>query len=249
VLVSGLLTTDKNLWKIIRSGQEQSMFERRIGEIPKKLEAARRIPGSESWFGVSKHHFRLRPRIAEPDLVAFERHRGVLLPDDYRQFLLLAGDGGAGPYYGIEPLSAWDFWFEEEAKSPEFLSSPCPLVDNAAVRQAWNAALERDARRARGIINVGATPSQAWQAFLPSRWWEWGTGSIHICDQGCTYSARLIVSGEARGRVVYLDVQEWYPPYFVRDLSFIDWYGRWLNDVAAGKPPDYFGFDNPEYGS
>lgn len=233
----------------MRRGElEQPVFSRRIAELIKKLEMARRIPGSEAWFGVSKHQFRLRPPIVEAELVAFERRHAVILPDDYRQFLLLAGDGGAGPYYGIEPLSEWDEWFEEEAESPRFLASPCPLVDDAATRQAWNAALERDARRARGIVNVGASPSQAWEAFLASKWSEWGKGSINICDQGCTFSARLIVSGEARGRIVYLDAQQWYPPYFVKDLSFIDWYERWLDDAAVGEPPDYFGFDNPEFG-
>ncbi len=223
------------------------MFTGRIGEILKKLEMARRVPGSEVWFGVSKHQSRLRPPLVESELVAFERHHGVVLPDDYRQFLLLAGDGGAGPYYGIEPLSEWDEWFEEEAESPGFLASPCPLVDNAAARQAWNAAQDRDARLARGVVNPGASPSQAWETFLPGDWSEWGKASINICDQGCTYSARLVVSGEARGRVVYLDAQQWYPPYFVRDLSFIDWYERWLDEAAGGAPPCCFGFDNPAY--
>ncbi len=227
--------------------QEQPVFSQRIGEIPKKLETVRRIPGSEAWFGAGKHQFRLRPPIAECELVAFERRHGVVLPDDYRQFLLLAGHGGAGPYYGIEPLSAWDEWFEEEAELPGFLAASCPLVDTAAVRQAWNAALERDARRARGIVNVGASPNQAWKAFLPGNWSEWGRGSINICDQGCTYSAGLIVSGEARGRIVYFDAQLWYPPYFVRDRSFLDWYERWLDCAVAGKAPDSFGFDNPEF--
>ena len=224
-----------------------SVFSKRIGEVNKKLERARRIPGSEAWFGVSTHQFRLRPPIAESELCAFERHHHVILPDDYRQFLLLAGDGGAGPYYGISPLSAWDQWFEEEGEEPNFLASPCPLVDAGPARQAWHAAKERDERRARGIVNVGASPSQAWKAFLPDDWSEWGKGTIYVCDQGCTYSARLIVSGEARGRVVYLDAQGWYPPYFVRDRSFMDWYERWLDGAAAGKPIDYFGFDNPAY--
>ncbi len=224
------------------------MFSRRIGEILRKLEMARSIPGCEAWFGVGKHQFRLNPPLAEAELVAFERQHGVVLPDDYRQFLLLAGDGGAGPYYGIEPLSAWDTWFEEEARSPGFLASPCPLVDNAAARQAWNAALARDRRLSEGKVNPGAAPCAAWKEFLPREWGEWGKGTINICDQGCTYSTRLIVAGEARGRIVYLDAQGWYPPYFVKDLGFLDWYERWLEIAAVGEPRGAFGFDNPEYG-
>jgi hypothetical protein len=186
--------------------------------------------------------------LSEADLTAFERSHAILLPDDYRQFLLLAGDGGAGPYYGIEPLSEWNHWFEEEAESPGFLAAPCPLVDSDALRQAWKAAQERDARRAKGIFTPGAAPDHAWKHLLPGDWLEWAQGTIHISDQGCTYSARLIVSGESRGRIVYVDVQSWYPPYFVRDANFIDWYERWLDGVLAGATPDWFGFDNPAYG-
>ena len=225
------------------------MFTRRIGEILRKLEVARGMPGSEQWFGVRKHQFRMRPPMAESELIAFEQLHGVVLPEDYRQFLLLAGDGGAGPYYGIEPLSDWDHWFEEEAEPPGFLASPCPLADSASTRQAWDAAQEREARRAQGIVNVGTGPSHAWKRFLPDDWEEWGKGTINICDHGCTYSARLIVSGEARGRVVYLDAQQWYPPYFVRDVSFLDWYERWLEEALGAKEPGYFGFDNPAYRS
>ncbi|MCC6857437.1 MAG: SMI1/KNR4 family protein [Bryobacterales bacterium] len=223
------------------------MFSSRIATIRGTLEQVRRIPGALDWFGAQKHQFRLRPPLAESELAAFERRHGVVLPGDYRSFLLLAGDGGAGPYYGIEPLSNWDQWFEEEGEQPGFLSSPCPLTGSEAVRRAWTAAMERDARRARGIVNPGAAPSRSWETFLAPAWPEWGRGTIHLCDQGCTYSARLIVSGEARGRIVYLDAQLWYPPYFAAGPGFLDWYERWLEEAAAGRPPDWYGFHNSAF--
>jgi SMI1 / KNR4 family (SUKH-1) len=223
------------------------MYAERIPKILKKLAAARSAPGLGTRFGVEKHHFRLRPPLPKSELLAFERHHNVVLPEDYRQFLLLASDGGAGPYYGLEPLSNWDEWFEEEAQLPGFLASSCPLVDGVSLRDAWKAAQMRDARRAQGVVHVGATPSEAWEALLPRNWPEWGKGTINICDQGCTYSARLIVSGEARGRIVYLDSQLWYPPYFVSDPNFIDWYERWLENTLSAGQDGWFGFDNPAY--
>jgi hypothetical protein len=224
------------------------VFTQRIAAIAPKLAAARAAPGSEKWFGAEKHGFALRAPLAESEVAGFERQHGVTLPSDYRQFLLLAGDGGAGPYYGIDPLSAWSAWYEEEGEEPGFLAAPCPLVDGAACRQAWAAAQGRDARRAQGIVKAGAGPCEAWREFLPCDWLGWGRGTINLSDQGCTYSARLIVSGEARGRVVYLDEQGWYPPYFVKDPTFLDWYERWLEEAAAGREPVQFGFDNPGYG-
>ncbi|MCA9112451.1 MAG: SMI1/KNR4 family protein [Planctomycetaceae bacterium] len=35
----------------------------------------------------------------------FQRRHGILLPDDYREFITEIGDGGAGPYYGVKPLA------------------------------------------------------------------------------------------------------------------------------------------------
>jgi hypothetical protein len=213
----------------------------------RKLDAIAAIPGSESWFGAAKHKFRMREPMPEAELIAFERKHGVVLPEDYREFLLRAGDGGAGPFYGIEPLSEWDHWFEEEGEVAGFLASPCPLVDCEDLRLAWHAAKMRDARRAEGIVRAGASPSSCWAPFVAPDWPGWGRGTINLCDQGCTYSARLIVSGQARGRVIYLDAQLWYPPYFVKDPSFLDWYERWLEEALEGEPPAWFGFENQDY--
>jgi hypothetical protein len=60
---------------------------------------------SLSSFGSSKHRYRLNAPISVEELREFEAFFSVTLPDDYRQFLLEAGNGGAGPYYGLLPLS------------------------------------------------------------------------------------------------------------------------------------------------
>jgi len=219
------------------------MMVARIGEILRKLEVVRTMPGAEKCFGAEKHRFRMCPPIAEAELLAFEQRHEVALPADYRMFLLIAGNGGAGPAYGIDPLDKWDFWFEGEAEAPGFLSSPCPLTDGEPVRLAVQAAGRRPENKGRGLV----FPADSWREFLRPDWSNWGKGTIHLSDQGCTFSARLIVTGEARGRIVYLDSQLWGPPYFVRDLTFLDWYERWLAQVLRGFKSGWFGFDNPRY--
>ncbi len=223
------------------------MYAERIRDIVRKLAAARATAGLQARFGVEKHHFELRTPLAEAEVAAFERKHGIALPEDYRAFLIEGGNGGAGPYYGINELTDYAQWYEEEAEAPNFLSSPCPLVDGEPLRRAWKAAQARDERRRQGIVTAGAPPNAAWRGFLADQWEEWGKGSMEISDQGCTYSARLIVTGAARGRIVYLDAQGWYPPYFVKDASFLEWYERWLDNALAGGPDGFFGFDNPLY--
>jgi hypothetical protein len=58
-------------------------------------------------FGSESHSFRLNRRLLESSLIQFEQQHEIRLPEGYREFLLEAGNGGAGPYYGLLPLDAW----------------------------------------------------------------------------------------------------------------------------------------------
>jgi hypothetical protein len=55
-------------------------------------------------FGAHRHGYRLAPPLAAERLAAIEAELGVRFPDDYREHVTLAGDGGAGPYHGLMPL-------------------------------------------------------------------------------------------------------------------------------------------------
>jgi hypothetical protein len=198
-------------------------FETQLSRIPEKLDTAR-SKGCEC-FGSESHRFRLNPPLPESEVSAFEEKHRIRLPADYRSFLVTIGNGGAGPYYGVNRLENWQGWFDEQAEADDdFLAKPCPIVYAAAIRQDWAES-------------------------LPSTWWEWGVGSLAISDQGCTYEARLIVNGPSRGRVVYLDAQaaRRFRPYFVKDACFLDWYERWLDAVLNKQPIFWFGVDNPDY--
>jgi hypothetical protein len=58
-------------------------------------------------FGSKRHRYGLGPSLCEDELAAFELANAVTLPKDYRRFLSSVGNGGAGPFYGLEPLSAF----------------------------------------------------------------------------------------------------------------------------------------------
>jgi len=65
-------------------------------------------------------------------------------------------------------------------------------------------------------------------------------GAITIVDQGCSFNATLVVTGKARGRVMYVDL-ECRPPFFPEDLDFLSWYERWLDVLLQGADPYWFG--------
>jgi len=72
-------------------------------------------------FGADGHRYRLNKTISPEQLREFESVNAVTLPDDYKQFLLQAGNGGAGPYYGLMPL--------EECPIYGDLAKPFALTD------------------------------------------------------------------------------------------------------------------------
>lgn len=56
-------------------------------------------------FGAESHHYRLNPPATPAQVKAFEAQHKISLPVAYRRFIVNIGDGGAGPFYGLAPLS------------------------------------------------------------------------------------------------------------------------------------------------
>ena len=48
-------------------------------------------------FGAKSHQYQWNPPASVEEVEEFEQKIGVRLPEEYRDFLLLAGNGGAGP--------------------------------------------------------------------------------------------------------------------------------------------------------
>jgi hypothetical protein len=168
-----------------------------------------------SCFGAKAHGFRLNAPIPLAELERFEAARGVTLPTCYRTFLLEAGHGGAGPYYGLYKLDAWDdfaTWVLDDAPA-DLLARVCPLRPGRAPDVPRSS--ERDL--------------------------SWYGGTLSLGTQGCAFMTLLIVTGEYRGRVVYVDA-DGTPPYVGREPDFLAWYERWLDELSGGYETSWFGY-------
>ncbi len=64
-----------------------------------------RLDRSLRVFGASGHRYRLGEPASSTIVLQIEQSCKVELPSDYRYFLLSISDGGAGPNYGIKPVS------------------------------------------------------------------------------------------------------------------------------------------------
>lgn len=162
-------------------------------------------------FGAESHGFTLEAPASEERVRAFEEAHAIRLPEDYRAFITIAGERGAGPYYGLFGLDRWDdftTWICDDVPK-DVLSRACPL------RPGKNA----------NVVGRDLAPY---------------VGTMSLGTQGCSYMMQLVVTGECRGRVVYVDA-DGASPYVVLEPDFLAWYERWLNELLAGYDVTWFG--------
>jgi hypothetical protein len=78
-----------------------------IAELYDMLQRLRAADTTLRVFGARQHRYALGPTLPDGELAAFESANGIRLPNDYRRFLGQLGNGGAGPFYGLERLDAY----------------------------------------------------------------------------------------------------------------------------------------------
>jgi uncharacterized protein (TIGR02996 family) len=174
-----------------------------VARIRSKLEVLRGLDTGMDLFGSETHRYRLNPCLTEEKLTAFEKHVGVTLPEDYRLFLRLVGNGEAGPHYGLYPLDLdWDI-----QEWP--LHEPFPI----------------STKRARTII-----ARQLKGYYRPTIDYPL-PGCLEMSEFGCGIVAFLVVTGEQRGTIWYGG--DGLTPAMGRDaqqVGFLGWYENWLDE-------------------
>lgn len=168
-------------------------------------------------FGASGHGWQLAPPLDEDAVRAIEVRLGVALPPGLRAFLREVAGGGAGPYYGVLPPERWDLHLSGEP-TPGWAAAPCP----------WTPETPRD----------DATVTRLREPEEPF------PGAITIADMGCANYVVVVVTGEARGRVMYVSL-DGGAPYFPENADFLDWYERWCDELAWGYDHHWFGTAMP----
>jgi hypothetical protein len=189
------------------SKQVKSLL-RRLARL-RKLDTEFAVHGADPRSG---HGYRLDPPLDEAELRALEAKRKVQLPAGYREFVLQAGDGGAGPGYGLG--SAKKALASRRLK----LQRPFPYSNEVA----------------REAIRVRASGEDE-HHFLPEPAFE---GLIELCDMGCAQTCSLVVTGEQAGAIWGMGEFGCYPEFQLvagepRPHTFLSWYEAWLDSSLA----------------
>ena len=67
------------------------------------------------------------------------------------------------------------------------------------------------------------------------------SGTVTLCDQGCTFYALLVVTGPTRGRIANVNLDD-PGARLSPHPSFLAWYERWLDELIEDLEIDWFGF-------
>lgn len=127
-------------------------------------------------FGAEAHRYAWRAPASASQLAEVEERLGARLPGELRSFYLEVADGGAGPDYGLLPVS----------KLIGFRANqPYPGIQ--ALRDA--------------AARHGSPSDESGYFEAPS---ECHAGLVGIIEQGCGHTIALVTTGTMTGRVVHL---------------------------------------------
>ena len=173
-------------------------------------------------FGAKRYQYQLNPPVSLELIQQFEQRYGIHLPDEYVQFLINIGNGGAGPFLGLEPFERVLFVDLDRPNSAQLLHPDLPFPHQKAWNEAFNANCDED-------------DEQEFERQYFEFHQHQMDGVIAICNYGCGVSLNLVVNGAEYGHIWTDDRANDGGIYPSQELcnreriTFLNWYERWLD--------------------
>lgn len=210
-----------------------------IERIKRKLKHLKDIDPEFEQFGAEHHKYKLNPPLNAEQVTEFESANQIRLPEEYVMFLTTLGDGGAGPFYGVNTLKdslIMYFDHSEKAQHSYFdLSRPFPYTERWQVDEEIAALYEKiEIAAENGDEDLEEELLEEKLALIDLP--ENDYGRLNTSDYGCGITISLIVNGQEKGNMWTDDrVNDGgiYPSIELNNtekLSFLDWYELWLDN-------------------
>jgi len=188
-----------------------------IKTILTKLEKLKTLDSKFSIFGADSHKYILEPKLSEDEIVKFEQENKINLPDEYRQFLMHAYNGGAGPFYGMLNL-------DSEENNKKYLPEEFPFDFNNpfSIFDLMDDAPEDDDEN---------------EAFWDEINKQACSGIIFLAHEGCGMFSVLVVKGKEYGNVWFFDLANDAGVFPLanslgKPMGFYEWYNIWLDSAV-----------------
>ncbi|MET4137687.1 SMI1/KNR4 family protein [Pedobacter sp. UYP1] len=215
-------------------------MDERIERIKDKLSQLKELDSEFKQFGAKNHKYILNPPLTLSQINQFEAECQVSLPKEYIAFLTTLGDGGAGPFHGLNTLiDSRIMYFDnsEKARHSYFeLSQPFPYVDSWNVEKELSALdekIEQAYEDGNEELEEQLLAEKSALIDLPQH----DYGRLNISDYGCGITISLIVNGKEKGNIWTDDrVNDGgiYPAVELENtgkISFLNWYELWLDNT------------------
>ena len=200
-----------------------------LERIKSKIEKLKTLDRSFILFGSHKHKYQLNPTLSVDQIRQFELIHHVTLPNDYADFLTTLGNGGVGPFYGLEPLEN-ALYADLDYKPTDYLLDPSKPFPHIL---GWNSEFESTVEEEDDEEEYSNQLTEFEELYFDN---QHKTGSIAICNCGCAISIILVVNGHEYGNVWTDDRASYTGIYPSRELgnkdkiAFLNWYELWLDN-------------------
>ena len=204
-------------------------FEEQICRIKDKLNILKEADLDYEIFGSGTHEYNLNPTKTEEELIKFETENQITLPEEYREFFLYVGNGGAGPYYGLEPLEHGREVDLDYISGKYLLDLSKPFQ----FTEPWNVEFEET-----DDDNYEEIEQQKIEKYYDNKF---SNGLLRISNFGCGVRINIVVNGKEKGNIWVDDRTNGngiFPdPYFDinEKITFLDWYELWLDKSLKEK--------------
>lgn len=200
-----------------------------LKRIKTKLNELKHLDKGLSLFGSHRHRYQLNSTLSLKKIQQFEQTHHIKLPGEYAQFLTELGNGGAGPFYGLEPLE--NVVFDDlDYKRPNSLLNPSrPFLYTAP----WNLEFQPTVNEEE-YEEEYEKQRQAFEEMYYDK--EQMNGTLAICNYGCAISLNLVVNGEEYGNIWTDDrasdagIRPSHELGNKEKITFLNWYELWLDN-------------------
>ncbi|MFC6506612.1 SMI1/KNR4 family protein [Streptomyces plicatus] len=180
------------------------MTDQQWADVRRRVAALGASPASNEVFGALGHRWVLEKPLSDAEVAELEAQIQVRLPEEFRDFLLSVGAGGAGPAYGVFPVRRTEGRWRWEGDGAELadlsrLAEPFPergpdpeLLEELAAQCPD----EEDFDDAEEFDESMEAWEERWDAvmFHPDR----TVGAVVISHRGCALRDWLVISGPHR---------------------------------------------------
>lgn len=186
---------------------DSTALRARIESLVAKMDALAVADPERQIFGATEHDWARLAPLSETDVRGLEVARDVRFPEDHRCYLTTVSAGGAGPYYGIVPLTEADDMLRRHV--------------GGDISPRWGAPFDPMCADAQ-INNENEDES------IPRPGPDGYDGCVFVAMQGCGYFSVLVLTGEHAGEV-WSENQDGGGALAPEAKSFLEWMEQWAD--------------------